>query len=112
MAICMSDYKLLCVSEDPSLDLNSFNFEKHLSHVQCITLNVTMNLYAPYKFSCAAAQSLYPDSNWKAQDKQFLHVVLAGDSTTSVYPSSKSKLSESFSLSFIFLSLRPFFRSL
>jgi len=69
-------------------------FEKHLPHAHCVTLSVRKNLYAAYKFSYAAAHSLYSDNNVKAHDKQFLHVVLADDSATSVY-SSHSKLPES-----------------
>ena len=70
-----------------------------------------MNLYAAYKFSYAAAHSQYYDNNLKAHEKQFLHIVLADDSATSVYSCSNAKLSESCSLSFI-LSSSPFFRSL
>ena len=111
ITISISDSKLFWVSEDLSLVFNSLNLEKHLSHVHCVTLSVTMNLYAAYKFLYSAAHSLYSDNNLKAQCKQFLHVVLVDDSATSVYSPFDYKLSESFSLSFIFSS-SPFFRSL
>jgi len=108
-AISISDSKLFWLSEALSLVFSSHSLVKHLSHVHCVMLSVTMNLYAAYKLSYAAAHSLYSGTNLKVHDKQFLHVVLADASATSVYSFSDSKLSES--LSFIFSS-SPFFRSL
>ena len=109
IAIRINDSKLFWVSEDLCLVFSSLSLEKYLSYVHSMTLSVTMNV--AYKFSYAAAHSLHSDNNLKVYDKQFLHVVLADDSATSVYSPSDSKLSESFSLSFIFSS-SPFFRSL
>jgi len=74
IAIRISDSNLFWVSEVLGLVFNSLSLEKHLSHVHCATLSVTMNLYAAYKFSYAATHSLYSDNNLKAQDKHFLHV--------------------------------------
>jgi len=59
IAIRISDSKLFWVSEVLSLVFNSLGLEKQLSHVHCVTLSVTMNLYAAYKFSYAAANNLY-----------------------------------------------------
>ena len=75
VSISISDSKLFWVSEDLSLVFNSLSLEKYISRVHCVTLSVTMNLYAAYKFSYAAANSLYFDNNLKANDKRFLHVV-------------------------------------
>ena len=58
IAISISDSKLFWVSEDLSLVFNSLSFKKHLSHVNCMTLSVTMNLYAAYKFSCSCTQPI------------------------------------------------------
>ena len=43
------------MSEELSFVFNSLGFKKHLSHVHCVTLSVSMNVYAAYKFSYAAA---------------------------------------------------------
>jgi len=87
IAISISDYKLFWVSEVLSLVFNSLSLDKHLSHVHCVMLSVTMNFYAAYKFLYAAAHSLHSGNSLKVHDKQFLHVVLADDSATSVYSS-------------------------
>jgi len=94
IAISISYSKLFWVSEVLSLVFNSLSLDKRLSHVDCVTLSVTMNFHAAYKFSYAAAHRLYSGNSLKAHDKQFFHVVLADDSATSVYSSSDSKLSE------------------
>ena len=102
IAISISDSKFFWMSENLSLVFNNLSFEKHLSHVHCVMLSVTMNLYAANKFSYAAAHNLYSDNKMKAHEKQFLDVVFSDDSATSVYSSSDFKLSESFALSSIF----------
>ena len=48
IAISISDSKLFWVSEELGLVFNSLSLEKYLSHVCCVTLSVTMNLYAAY----------------------------------------------------------------
>jgi len=50
VAISPSDSKFFLVNEVLSLVFNSLSLEKHLSHVHCVTLSVTMNLYIAYKF--------------------------------------------------------------